>query len=190
MAAKATTPEQMNQFHLAMTGFTHCFDDCCLCKATNEVTLLQLEVAALGSELLILQQENISWKLYAKAMHRAMMEEDLSFAHEAWRAISEDLQNILTNSLVELTVFSNEYEWVIAEILSEALDIVKETTGYDYSGDETYDWKALSDENTLAIWLMNEMVAEIEEEGSTLITKTCGEWIEHFGKGYLCSSEM
>ena len=36
MAAKQTTPEQAQQFHMALTGFPHCFDDCCFCRLERE----------------------------------------------------------------------------------------------------------------------------------------------------------
>lgn len=189
MAAKATTPEQANQFHLAMTGHEFCFEDCCLCKATDAVVLLQLEVTAIGSELLILQQENIHWKLYAEDMHKAVMEEDTSYANEAWIALPDDLRDHLDDSLeMDLSVFTNDYEWVIAKTLAQALRIVKETTGYEYPEDETGDWYELSDENILSIWWEDDRVAEIGT--GTLVEKPCGEWIEQIGKGYLCSSEM
>ena len=155
----------------------------------NEVDLLKLEVSAISSELLILQQENISWKIYAEDMHRAAMEEDSSYANEAWRALPDDLREYLDNALeMDLIVFTNDYEWVVAKTLTQALRIVKETTGYGYLEEELEHWYELSDENTLSIWWEDDKVAEIGT--GTLVEKTCGEWVEHFGQGYLCSSEM
>ncbi len=88
----------------------------------------------------------------------------------------------------DLSVFANDYEWVIAESLEDALKIVKETTGYEYEAEEIEECGELPDETTVRIWWEDDQIAEIGN--GKLIEKTCAEWIEQEGRGYLCASEM
>ncbi len=93
----------------------------------------------------------------------------------------------------KLSVYANEYEWVIADSLDRAIEIVKETTGYEYQDDEELgQWHRLRDDATLSIWFdeTENRVTEFGEDDAVLVTRTHRAWIREMGEGYLCSTEF
>lgn len=85
---------------------------------------------------------------------------------------------------MSLHVYFNEVEWVIAESEDEASKIWFEFTGEspeDYPDDELV-WDRWDDDRELSIY------DETLDKPTTLV-KTCKEWIELKGRGFLCSTE-
>ena len=84
----------------------------------------------------------------------------------------------------DLQVFSNGTEFVIAESVSEAISLLP------YPAEETYDdeWGPEPMNGKFSIWL--DFDGEVAEHGTgDLIEHNWREWIDTFGKGYLCTTE-
>lgn len=86
----------------------------------------------------------------------------------------------------ELQVFSNGYEFAIAESVDEAISLLPEVGEYDIYKDE---WGPEPMDGKFRIWL--DFDGEIAEHGTgDLIERSWREWIDTFGKGYLCTTEF
>ena len=89
--------------------------------------------------------------------------------------------------MAELHVFTNEYEWVVAESIEDCEAAMNESVGATYDADDEIEWRQLDDDSTIKIW-MNE--GDIAEHGEgEIVEKTCREWAEENGRGFLCSTE-
>ena len=87
----------------------------------------------------------------------------------------------------DLTVFSNGAEFVIAENMKEAISLLP----YSGADADIYpdEWGTEKIDGRFSIWLDHD--GTVAEHGvGDLIERTWGEWIETFGKGYLCSTEF
>lgn len=81
----------------------------------------------------------------------------------------------------QLRVYRNDViEWVIAESPEEAAELAKEYAGEPDPDWETGPWRALPDDDTLAIE---------DEDLALVVTKTCAEWVASNGRGFLASTE-
>jgi hypothetical protein len=90
-----------------------------------------------------------------------------------------------------LSVYSDDYEWVIAKSPADATEVCVETTGetrgaHDLSDDER--WEALPPFGTTKMWCNAD--GKVCEQGEgTLTALTNREWIEKIGRGYLGGTE-
>jgi hypothetical protein len=92
-----------------------------------------------------------------------------------------------------LHVYGNDYEWIIATSVQDAVDIWCEQTGVAPSQqiEEELDFESFDDARTLKIWCdrATGKPDEIDGDNCELITKTCGEWTQ-LGRGYLGTTEQ
>jgi hypothetical protein len=78
-----------------------------------------------------------------------------------------------------LHVFTDDTDWVIAESAQHALDEIRAMHGDDH---ETT-MRELPDDQALRIhW-------DGDSPNAQRVTKTCREWVEQEGEGFLCSTE-
>lgn len=86
--------------------------------------------------------------------------------------------------MTELHVFTNDYEWVVAESGEDARRIVAEMGG----DDPEVEWTQEPDGQGMTIWLDAE-TGEVGSDG-ILVSGDMATWAEAFGRGYLCSTEF
>jgi len=82
----------------------------------------------------------------------------------------------------QLYVFSNDYDWVIAESKEDAWDVWCKAMGEnreDY--DPGFDWSKVDDNKKLLISLDDDM--------SKAVWKTAKQWVHSVGRGFLASTE-
>ncbi len=93
-----------------------------------------------------------------------------------------------------LHVFANEIEWVVAESIEDVEPAMKESIGAVYTEADEIEWIAVSDDAPLSIWTVvdangKEDIAEPDQLGASTVEKTCRQWADQFGRGFLCSTE-
>ena len=82
----------------------------------------------------------------------------------------------------DLQVFSNGADFVIAENVKEAISLLPNL------GDDDAVWGPEPMDGKFGIWLDHD--GEVSEHHvGDLIERTWAEWIDQFGKGYLCTTE-
>lgn len=86
-----------------------------------------------------------------------------------------------------LHVFHNDYEWVAAYSVEEAIALATELMG---PREEEEEWKRLPDDAAMRVWLQ-EQTGEVGDGSSdcVLVGGTMAAWAEAFGPGYICCSE-
>ena len=80
-------------------------------------------------------------------------------------------------------IFTDEYDWIIAESQEQAMEMHKDMVG---GGAESEYWFKMDDDSDLMIWC-NERDGLISD-GGLLIIGQAMVWIEYEGAGWLCSS--
>lgn len=78
----------------------------------------------------------------------------------------------------QLYVFSNDYDWVCAASASDATAVAREHSG-DIDSIEEGDWEQLPDDKVLSC-----------NDDGVVTKKTCREWVESEGRGFLFSTEF
>lgn len=87
--------------------------------------------------------------------------------------------------MTNLQVFSNGADFVIAESIDDAVGLLPYLGTDDVFPDE---WGPEPMDGKFSIWLDHD--GEVSEHHvGDLIERTWAEWIESFGKGYLCTTE-
>jgi hypothetical protein len=91
-----------------------------------------------------------------------------------------------------LSVYSDDYEWVIAESPEDAYVVTHEATG-EVSDPKDYEpgerWQKENDDATTSMWC--DATGKVCEIGEGVLTKlTNREWITRFGRGYLGGTEQ
>jgi hypothetical protein len=96
----------------------------------------------------------------------------------------------MSTETANLHVFTNDCEWVIARDAEDVRAVLSGEHGIPYDGNDEA-WEQCSDAERLTIHLSADEseVAEPGEEGARPVRKTFREWIEKFGRGYLCTTE-
>lgn len=87
--------------------------------------------------------------------------------------------------MTKLQVFSNGVDFAIAENVDEAISLLP------YPSEDTYrdEWGPEPMDGKFSIWL--DFDGEIAEHGTgDLIERNWQEWIDAFGRGYLCTTEF
>lgn len=93
---------------------------------------------------------------------------------------------------MELQVFTNDCEWIIARDLDDARLAWCEHVGLDPAQYTNQDlgFEPLRPDSEVSIWCdVNGDPGDIAGEGCTLVTLTCQEWAKR-GRGFLCSTEQ
>lgn len=92
---------------------------------------------------------------------------------------------------MELHVFTNKTDWVIAADVDDAWRAWEEHSGEERADYDTeWTWDQLAPTHEITIWCDAEGdPCEPEEDGSDLITRAAAEWIAAQGRGFLCSTE-
>lgn len=91
--------------------------------------------------------------------------------------------------MADLHVFHNDYEWVVAESVEDCERAMFDSIGATYSVDDEIEWYQLDDDSTLKVWMAGDDIAEPDQAGAEVVEKTCQEWAEQFGRGFLASTE-
>ncbi len=91
--------------------------------------------------------------------------------------------------MTELHVFANEIEWVVAESMDDVEPAMKDSIGATYLPEDEIEWHQVNDDAPLKIWMHGDDIAEPDQAGSRVVEKTCSEWAEQFGRGFLASTE-
>ena len=86
---------------------------------------------------------------------------------------------------MNLHIYHDELDWIIAESIKAAMAMQVETTGGDPSPMGI--WFQLDDDSDLMIWL--DELGDVSYGGNLVIGQASA-WIESEGPGWLCSSEF
>lgn len=91
---------------------------------------------------------------------------------------------------MSLHVFTNDFEWVVAESTGDARAIIQEVGTLSDGDFDDEGWHQEPDEADMRIWINDETGEVGEGCGCTLIVGAMAVWAEVFGRGYLCTSEF
>ena len=91
---------------------------------------------------------------------------------------------------MSLHVFTNDFEWVVAESIDDARKVIQEVSGLSDGDFNDEGWYQEDDDADMSIWIDDETGEVGEGCGCTLIVGEMRVWAEVFGRGYLCTSEF
>lgn len=80
-----------------------------------------------------------------------------------------------------LKVFTNDYEWVIAQDVNDVWTILEKEMGILISDIDDIEWRECNPNSKFPIF---------NEELNATETLTFAEWIEKHGRGYLATTEL
>lgn len=81
-----------------------------------------------------------------------------------------------------LHVFTNGFDWIVAESAADAARLAEDHHGGTGDGDPD-EWEQLSDKKLLPIY-------DTDDRAGPRTTKTCAEWARDNGRGFLCTTEF
>lgn len=88
---------------------------------------------------------------------------------------------------MEKAVYFNDHDYVVANSAGEAVDIIKKTFGEDYLElEEDLEFTRLSNDHVLGLMMEDGKISD----GGENVRKTCAEWMEINGIGYLASVDF
>ena len=101
---------------------------------------------------------------------------------------TEATSELLVALGLELHVFSNDFEWVIARNMDDVRALFSENPGWSQPDEDDWEnWDQDPDDQTHTIWCDAEgKPTEPQSEGSERVTLTNAEWCKKLGRGYLC----
>ena len=90
---------------------------------------------------------------------------------------------------MDLHVYTDEFDSVIAKDLPDAFAVFKEHSGIGPDEFDQEDWYQVPDGQEVRIYQGDGCMAKPEDFENNSIAKTAAEWATERGRGFLCSTE-